>query len=228
MTVIRILHVDDDSDIREVVEISLGLDANFVTRGCGSGQEAIAIASDWCTDVILMDVMMPELDGPATLSRLRENYRTESIPVIFMTARAQARELDRFLSLGAVGVIPKPFDPITLAAAVRSFLPEADSLLALKMGFLDRLRKDLLALSVFRGAFDRRVDMPATLAGIRHIAHGLAGAGGIFGFSELSDASAALEDAVIAELNCPGSVDAIRSAHDFLISRAGGKYVDHV
>jgi CheY-like chemotaxis protein len=69
-----------------------------------------------------MDVMMPEID-PQTLSHLREDTRTANIPVVFMTARAQSREVKHFLSLGAAGVIAKPFDPMTLAAAVRTYLP---------------------------------------------------------------------------------------------------------
>jgi CheY-like chemotaxis protein len=228
MTVLRVLHVDDEHDIREVVEMSLGLDSSFVTRTCGSGEDAIGICSDWSPDVILMDVMMPEMDGPATLLRLQQNLRTKSIPVVFMTARAQARELDRFLALGAVGVIPKPFDPMTLAALVRSHLPEADAMEPLRASFLERVGRDIIALSRLRAAFDRRVDMASTLAGIKHIAHGLAGSGGIFGFSEISNASAALEEAAIAELKCPGSGDAITSAYDFLILRAGGKHVANV
>jgi CheY-like chemotaxis protein len=120
MTTLRILYVDDDPDIRDVIDISLGLDPAFVTRSCGSGEEALVTTVDWQPDIILCDVVMPVMDGPATLMRLRDNALTAKIPVIFMTADAQPRELDRLRSLGAVGVIQKPFDPMTLAASVRS------------------------------------------------------------------------------------------------------------
>src|SRR6202051_1209913 len=151
MTTIRILHVDDDPDIREVVELSLGLDPDFVVQSCGSGKEALAAAAQWQPDFILLDVMMPVMDGPATLAQLRENGRTAGIPVIFMTARAQAREVDRFRSLGAVGVIPKPFDPMTLAASVRSYVqPARDPMDDLRAGFLLRIKKDAVALSEHR------------------------------------------------------------------------------
>src|SRR5580704_10308737 len=100
MTKVRILHIDDEPDIREVVEISLGLDPGFSTRNCASGQEALGVAADWMPDIVLLDVMMPAMDGATTLARLRENPRTVDIPVIFMTARAQSREIDRFRSLG--------------------------------------------------------------------------------------------------------------------------------
>jgi two-component system OmpR family response regulator len=208
MTMIRILHVDDEPDIREVVEISLGLDPGLATRSCGSGKEAVAAAIDWQPDIILCDVMMPGMDGPATLMRLRENALTANIPVIFMTARAQTRELDRFRSLGALGVIPKPFDPMTLATSVRSYLqPASDPLDDLRAGFLQRVKKDAAALWQDRLAL-REERVPATLDRIKHIAHGLSGAGGIYGFAEISDAAAMLEDAVIVELADPGSGDA--------------------
>jgi CheY-like chemotaxis protein len=122
MSVLRILHVDDEPDIRELVDISLGLDTEFAFKSCASGAEALMAAAEWSPDLILMDVMMPVMDGPQTLGRLREIAETADIPVVFMTARAQARELAHFLSLGAAGVIPKPFDPMTLAGVVKQYL----------------------------------------------------------------------------------------------------------
>jgi CheY-like chemotaxis protein len=119
----RLLHVEDEPDIREVVEISLALDPGITLMSCASGADALVTAADWEPDVILMDVMMPVMDGPQTLTYLRQDTRTANIPVVFMTARAQNREVERFLALGAAGVIAKPFDPITLAAAVRAYLP---------------------------------------------------------------------------------------------------------
>jgi CheY-like chemotaxis protein len=221
MTAIRILHVDDEPDIREVVEISLGLDSVFVTRSCGSGQNALVDAADWQPDVILLDVMMPVMDGPATLIGLRENPKTAGIPVIFMTARAQTREVDRFRALGAIGVIPKPFDPMTLAASVRSYVqPAEDPLEELRAGFLRRIKKDATALSALRTAHMDETDWAASLAAIRQIAHGLAGAGGIFGFAEISDAAAAVEDEVITEIANPGLGESLGYALDLLISRA--------
>jgi CheY-like chemotaxis protein len=201
MTTLRILHVDDEPDIREVVEISLSLDPGFATRNCSSGAEALVAAVDWQPDIILCDVMMPVMDGPATLMRLRENALTANIPVIFMTARAQTRELDRFRSLGALGVIPKPFDPMTLAASVRSYVqPAHDPLDDLRAQFLQRVKKDTAALSADRLVLKGGNRLTSTLDRIKRIAHGLSGAGGIFGFADISDAAAALEDAVIAEL----------------------------
>ena len=121
MGAIRILHVDDEPDIREVVDISLGLNPDFEVRACASGTEAVA-AAEWSPLLILLDVMMPGMDGPSTLTQLRKNPQTADIPVLFMTARAQPREIEHFIALGAQGVISKPFDPITLASQVQSHL----------------------------------------------------------------------------------------------------------
>jgi two-component system, OmpR family, response regulator len=221
MTMVRILHVDDEPDIREVVELSLGLDPDFTVRSCGSGKDALALAAEWQPDFILLDVMMPVMDGPATLVQLRENVETADIPVIFMTARAQAREVDRFRSLGAVGVIPKPFDPMTLAASVRSYVqPAHDPWDDLRAAFLTRVKKDAVALSGHRIALNEN-RVPATLERIKQIAHALSGAGGIYGFAEISDAAADLEDAAIAELADPGTGDETDLALAGLLLHAG-------
>jgi len=119
---IRLLYVDDEEDIREVALLALELDPNFKVRVCSSGREALAVAPIWAPALILLDVMMPLMDGPATLVKLRELPELASAPVVFITARAQAAERQRLLALGATGVIAKPFDPMTLADTVRSFL----------------------------------------------------------------------------------------------------------
>jgi len=119
----EILHVDDEPDIREVAAMSLAIDPAINVRSVRSGEEALEIlATGWRPDVILLDVMMPDLDGPGTLQRLRKMPGHETTPVIFMTARAQASERMRFIDLGAIAVIIKPFDPMTLASQVRDHL----------------------------------------------------------------------------------------------------------
>jgi CheY-like chemotaxis protein len=125
MTDIRILLVDDEPDIREVVDVSLGLDRDLTTRACASGADALVTAAEWSPSLILLDVMMPLMDGPTTLANLRKNPRTAHIPVVFLTARTQAGEIEQYTSLGAQGVLSKPFDPMTLAASVRKYLPSS-------------------------------------------------------------------------------------------------------
>jgi CheY-like chemotaxis protein len=117
------LLVDDEPDIREVVDVSLGLDREFSTRACASGADALVTAAEWSPSLILLDVMMPLMDGPTTLANLRKNPRTADIPVLFLTARTQTAEIAHYISLGAQGVLSKPFDPMTLAALVRGYLP---------------------------------------------------------------------------------------------------------
>ena len=215
MTALRVLHVDDESDIREVVEISLGLDPDLVTRGCASGDEALGVASNWLPDIVLLDVMMPIMDGATTLARLRENPRPAGIPVVFMTARAQSRELELFRSLGAVGVIPKPFDPMMLAASVRAHIGSPDTRFGrLRSGFLARVDRDFCALAGHWSMLEDGTSVLPSLVAIRNIAHGLAGAGGIFGFDDISDAAAALEEAVALERDGSGTVGAIGAALD--------------
>ncbi|MCA8927736.1 MAG: response regulator [Alphaproteobacteria bacterium] len=126
MSELRLLYVDDDPDIREVASLSLSLDQDIVVQTCACGADALVVAAEWQPRIILLDVMMPEMDGPRTLSLLRANERTADIPVIFITARAQTHEIGRFLALGAIGVIVKPFDPMTLAAEVRGYIDRVD------------------------------------------------------------------------------------------------------
>jgi len=126
MTPLHVLHVDDEPDIREVAAMSLELDGAMSLTSAASGAEALDLLEAGCRpDVILLDVMMPVLDGPGTLARLRKLPDYEATPVIFMTARAQSSELDRYIGLGAIGVIVKPFDPMSLAASVRDTLAGA-------------------------------------------------------------------------------------------------------
>jgi CheY-like chemotaxis protein len=124
MTALRVLHVDDEADIREIVAVSLKIDKALEVRSCGSGEEALCLASSWNPDVILLDVMMPIMDGPTTLARLKEDALTAHISVIFLTSRARARDVDRFIAMGAIDVIAKPFDPMTLAAKLRGCMKE--------------------------------------------------------------------------------------------------------
>jgi CheY-like chemotaxis protein len=121
MALIRILHVDDDPDIREIVELSLGREPDFVTRSCGSGEEGLDLVADWKPDLLLLDLRMPHMDGETTLARLRTDVKS-SMPVVFMTAFCKVEEPEYFRTLGAAGVIYKPFKPMTLADSVRGYL----------------------------------------------------------------------------------------------------------
>jgi CheY-like chemotaxis protein len=126
---VKVLYVDDEPDIREVAVMALEVDGDIEVRSAGSGPEGLAILDDegFRPDVILLDVMMPGMDGPAVLAELKKRPEQAEVPVVFITARAQSHELSRFLSLGAVGVITKPFDPMLLPVELRAALARASS-----------------------------------------------------------------------------------------------------
>jgi two-component system OmpR family response regulator len=113
-----LLYVDDEPDIREIVEMALGLVDNLVIRTCASGEQALWIIPSLRPDLVLLDVMMPAMDGPTALSRMRANTALAAIPVVFVTAKAMPHEVAHFRKLGAAGVIAKPFDPMKLGREV--------------------------------------------------------------------------------------------------------------
>jgi len=112
----KILYVEDEADIRTVAEIALDSIGGFTLQICSSGEEAIQHGENFAPDLILLDVMMPGMDGPSTLAALRQIKPLANIPVMFMTGKVQPEEIAHLKSLGATDVIPKPFDPMTLAS----------------------------------------------------------------------------------------------------------------
>jgi len=115
-----ILHIDDEDDIREVARLALEALGGFSVAEASSGGDGVRLAADLRPDLILLDVMMPGMDGPATLRALRATPATAPIPVVFMTAKVQRHELEQYKALEAQGVLSKPFDPLTLAAEVKA------------------------------------------------------------------------------------------------------------
>jgi len=115
----KILYVEDEPDIQAVAKLALEAIGGFTVKICNSGQEALAELPAYSPDLILLDVMMPGMDGPSTLKALRELDAFKATPVIFMTAKVQPQEVALYKELGALDVIAKPFDPMTLSASVR-------------------------------------------------------------------------------------------------------------
>jgi DNA-binding response OmpR family regulator len=118
----RILLIDDEETIQEVVQVGIEIEAGWQVEIASSGIEGINLAQTQQPDAILLDVMMPDMDGISTLSNLKANTKTCSIPVIFLTAKTQAVEKDRLQSLGVVDVITKPFNSMTLASQIARIL----------------------------------------------------------------------------------------------------------
>lgn len=122
MTTKRILIVDDETGIRKITQISLNTIAGWETLVAASGQEGLTIAEAEQPDAILLDVMMPEMDGITTLQHLQANPATQTIPIILLTAKAQTAEQKQFAELPITGVITKPFKALDLVNQIRSLL----------------------------------------------------------------------------------------------------------
>jgi len=120
----KILIIDDENDTRRIARLGLERVGKMQVVDAASGAEGLEKARTEKPDAVLLDVMMPGQDGPATLQSFRADPATASIPVIFLTAKALTAEVERLRSLGAVGVLTKPFDAMTLASQVRALLEQ--------------------------------------------------------------------------------------------------------
>lgn len=114
----RILYVDDDEDISTIARLALERFGQYQVEMCVTGEEAVEKAPAFCPDLILLDVVLPGMDGPSTLKAMRENPELVNTTLVFMTAKTQDEELRGYRELGAAGVITKPFDPVSLSAQV--------------------------------------------------------------------------------------------------------------
>jgi two-component system, OmpR family, response regulator len=212
-----ILYVDDDPDVCIVVQIALCRIAGMDVTTAGSGEEAIDLAYELRPDLIVMDVMMPGLDGPATYQRIRESPLIKHIPVIFMTAKVLPSEIARFLAMGAIGVVGKPFDPLRIGDELAAIWTDAyvalddsvrrdgeaavlEKIDTLAEQFLARTRVDVGRLrSLVRTA---RLDGHGELKEIEHLAHSIHGAGAMIGFSAVSNSGGAIEHFVESLRTC--------------------------
>jgi two-component system OmpR family response regulator len=195
-----VLYVDDDPDICAVVQATLRLVPGLNVQTADSGERAIDLAYELRPDLVLMDVMMPGLDGPSTFKRMRESALLKRVPVIFMTAKVLPAEIAQLLQLGAIGVIVKPFDPLKLYGELFSLwnngstMPRSsesrgpaevqaqiDSLTA---SFLQRAWADVINLVklIERAQAGDRSAFPE----IERICHSIHGAGAMFGFPKIS------------------------------------------
>lgn len=121
----KVLCADDEEDILAIVQICLEMLPDLQVVCCRDGATAIAEAHRLQPDLVVLDVMMPGMDGPTAMRAIKADPQLKDTPVILMTARVQSAEIDRYLEMGAAGVIPKPFDPMTLANRIVSLWNEA-------------------------------------------------------------------------------------------------------
>lgn len=130
MTLVKVRHiliVDDEEDIREVVELTLQAIGGWQVLTAASGMEGLAVAKEKQPDAILLDMMMPDLDGIGTLAILRATPETQYIPVILITAKEKNVDRDKLTELGVTAIIAKPFDPMTLVEQISQKLNWGDT-----------------------------------------------------------------------------------------------------
>jgi len=218
-----ILYTDDDPDIRLIVQTALTLAEGLTVQTADSGERALELAHQLQPDLLMLDVMMPGLDGPATLKRLRADPAIAQIPVIFVTAKATPEDVLRFRALGALAVIAKPFDPMQLPAQVLALWQTGaaqrlrvssaaadharlrDHVAQLSGKFLERTAAQALTL---RRLFDSLQGGDATYVTAMHdIAHKIHGGGAMFGFPAVSECAGEIERLVQTLLTADPSAD---------------------
>ncbi|PCD00686.1 response regulator [Halopseudomonas pelagia] len=121
----KIMHIEDDLSIQEVARVALEIVGGFTMISCSSGSEGLEQVERFAPQLILLDVMMPGMDGPETLAQLRRLPTVKDTPVVFMTAKVQEQEIQEYYRLGAAGVIIKPFDPMTLSSQIKAIWLQA-------------------------------------------------------------------------------------------------------
>jgi CheY-like chemotaxis protein len=203
----KVLVVDDDEDIGVVAKLALSLDGRVAVEVCTDGESALIQAARYNPDIVLLDVMMPRLDGAATLARIRNDVVLRHIPVVFLTAKALPAEIDRLLSLGAIAVIPKPFAPMSLLGRLREIwdgagaIPTPSEAIALPGSrFSHRLARDAAEFSALAQALQvASVEgRHEVLLSIDRLAHKLHGAAATFGVAEVAGAVAGLRQVLRA------------------------------
>jgi len=120
----KILYAEDESDIQIIVETIIQSLSDYDIKVCNNGRELLECVDEYSPDLILLDVMMPEMDGPTTFKNLQESPKTKDIPVVFMTAKAQVHEVKRLQEDGVIGIITKPFDPVQLCPNISQIWDE--------------------------------------------------------------------------------------------------------
>jgi DNA-binding response OmpR family regulator len=201
----KVMVVEDDADVRELVRLALPSEGGFAVDEYGTAAEALAAVESARPDLVLLDVMMPDVDGVSLAHALRASAATRSVAIVFMTACLRPGDIAGYAALGALDVIAKPFDPSKLAqrlrAAAREGAPagEGDEASAASRNSMGRGYRSELEDRVrdIERALARAVALTAVEAGRAAVlAHRLAGSAAAFGLDEVSSAARALEDAL--------------------------------
>jgi CheY-like chemotaxis protein len=202
----RVLVVEDDPDIQALAALALSRLGGITAEICSSGRQAVEHAQRFHPDMILLDVMMPGMDGPATLEALRRVSELRSIPVVFLTARVLPHEIGRYRALGCLDVIAKPFIPSDLPQMLRQLwarhervdggadggVAESSEFAALRRSYLAELPRKLSAVAAAVDAVFARRD-PTAVDALCDLAHRLVGSSALYGLVSTSEAARALE-----------------------------------
>lgn len=203
----RILLVEDDADIQTVARLALEAVGGFTVEVCSSGAEALQKAPGFSPDLIMLDVMMPGMDGPSTYQALRAISMFAATPVIFMTAKVQPHEVAQYKNLGVLDVIPKPFDPMLLATTISGIWTQ-HQVLAVPTGTLEeRLEKLAVAyraqvpekirqIEAAWNSFANGAADSSALKDMHIMAHNMAGSASTFKLPQLTEEAHRLELAV--------------------------------
>jgi CheY-like chemotaxis protein len=195
----RILLVEDDPDIRDAIVLLLSDVASFDVRACGSAAEALQTAPAFGPDLILLDVVMPGLHGEAAFVAFQQLPETAATPVIFLTAKVQPGEIVQYRKLGALGVIPKPFDPDTLAETIQGMwdrhqtarvaAERRDLLAERRLLYAEDLPDRLRAIETAAASLQAKGWDAQVATSLYEMAHQLAGSAAIYGFPAVSAAA---------------------------------------
>jgi len=207
-----ILYVDDDSDILALVQMALQEIGGFQVQTLSSTRRAVTFAETMRPDLIMLDMMMPGLDGASLFDLFKKNEMLCDTPIVFMTARVQPADIARYIACGAAGIISKPFNPITLPRDIRqmwdSFQEKmsknsSHSLDDLKQRYLKNLPVKREAIEAFiKQTGSKRLPVQA-FRKIEELLHNLAGSGGTYGYRAITNSARALEKMVVATPHSP-------------------------
>ena len=213
-----ILCVDDERDILDVARMCLELVGGYQVTCCESGQAALDALDEGMTpDLILLDVMMPGLNGPETLAAVRRRSNLDAVPIVFMTARVQEAEVRAYLRLGGTAVIPKPFDPMKLAGELgmiwnafnevrEAVVVESDvaaRMTELRVRYVTALADHIARLEEWRTRLARGELLAVERTELKGVAHRLAGTGKTYGFADVSEAARLIDDRLTADIDMP-------------------------
>lgn len=169
---------------------------------CGDGSKGLAVATAMCPDLIMLDVMMPRMDGPSLLRAINQSEQLRGTPVVFITARVQPSEIDKYSALGAAGVISKPFNPVTLPKIIREFWTEhyelsnaetGPELEKLRQQYLKNLSTKRLEIEAFLRAIHVKPPSHAAVKKMGVLVHNLAGSGESYGYHAISKSAKIME-----------------------------------